>query len=106
MPESGTVQPEVDEETKIAPRFHVVLLDDDDHTYEYVIEMLGRLFGYGRERAFQMAREVDTTGRVIVWTGDRETAEFKRDQIHAYGPDPRISRCAGSMSAIVEPAPA
>jgi ATP-dependent Clp protease adaptor protein ClpS len=51
-----------------------------------------------------MAREVDTTGRVIVYTGSLEQAEFKRDQIHAYGADWRIPRCAGSMSAIVEPA--
>jgi len=46
---------------------------------------------------------VDGTGRVIVWTGDLEKAEFKRDQIHAYGADWRIPRCKGSMSAILEP---
>ncbi|MBI4565515.1 MAG: ATP-dependent Clp protease adaptor ClpS [Planctomycetes bacterium] len=91
-------------ESRLAPNYHVVLLDDDHHTYEYVVEMLGKIFGYGVEKAFQMAREVDTTGRVIVWTGALEQAEFKRDQIHAYGPDWRIPRCKGSMSAILEPA--
>ncbi|HEY3226847.1 MAG TPA: ATP-dependent Clp protease adaptor ClpS, partial [Planctomycetota bacterium] len=65
---------------------------------------LGKIFGYGVERAFQMAREVDTTGRVIVWTGALEQAEVKRDRIHGYGADPRIPHCKGSMSAIVEPA--
>lgn len=99
LPETG-----VSEEVKLQPPYHVVLLDDQDHTYEYVIEMLGRLFGHSRERAFAMAREVDTSGRVIVFTGSLEEAEFKRDQIHAYGKDWRIPRCAGSMSAIVEPA--
>jgi ATP-dependent Clp protease adaptor protein ClpS len=83
----------------------VVLLDDDEHTYEYVIGMLMQLFGYTREKAYQMAREVDTTGRVIVLTTSKEHAELKRDQIHAFGPDPFSSKpCAGSMSAVVEPA--
>ncbi len=90
--------------TKLQPPYHVVLLDDQDHTYEYVIEMLGKVFGHGRDKAFQMAQEVDASGRCNVYTGSLEQAEFKRDQVHAYGADPRIPRCAGSMSAIVEPA--
>jgi ATP-dependent Clp protease adaptor protein ClpS len=51
-----------------------------------------------------MACEVDRAGRVIVETTTRERAELKRDQIHSYGADWRISHCRGSMSAIVEPA--
>jgi ATP-dependent Clp protease adaptor protein ClpS len=98
------VEPEVVQETRLEPRYHVVLLDDDHHTYDYVVEMLGKLFGYGAERAFQMAVEVDTTGRVIVWTGSLERAEHHRDRIHGYGRDWRIPACAGSMSAVVEPA--
>jgi len=86
------------------PRYHVVLLDDDDHSYDYVIEMLIKLFGHSRERAFLMACEVDGAGRVIVDTTTKERAELKRDQIHAYGSDWRIPRCKGSMSAVVEPA--
>jgi len=87
-----------------APLWHVILLDDDDHTYDYVIEMLGKIFGHSLETAFQMAREVDTTGRVIVDTTSRERAELKRDQIHAYGGDWRLERSQGSMSATIEPA--
>jgi ATP-dependent Clp protease adaptor protein ClpS len=47
---------------------------------------------------------VHTRSRVIVDTTSLERAELKRDQIHAYGPDPRLPRCAGSMSATIEPA--
>jgi len=89
---------------KQAPLWHVVLLDDDDHTYEYVIRMLMELFHHSRETAYRMAVEVDTTGRVIVDTTTRERAELKRDQIHAYGPDPLLQRSRGSMTAILEPA--
>lgn len=86
------------------PSYHVVLLDDDEHTYEYVVEMLVKLFGHDHDTAYRMAAEVDGQGRVIVETTHLERAELKRDQIHAYGPDWRIERCLGSMSALVEPA--
>ncbi len=98
-------KPHTEERTKRQPPYHVILLDDDDHTYEYVIRMLQELFGHSFETAYLMAVEVDTTGRVIVLTTTKEHAEFKRDQIHAFGPDPLSSHgCAGSMSAVIEPA--
>lgn len=86
-----------------APLYHVVLLDDDDHTYEYVIEMLHTLFRHPRELAYRLACEVDSTGRAIVDTAVLERAELKRDQIHAYGPDWRLERSRGSMRAVLEP---
>src|SRR5215467_8012020 len=93
------------EKTKRQPPYNVVLLNDDDHSYEYVIIMLQQLFGHPPEKGYQMAKEVDTSGRVIVLTTTMEHAELKRDQIHAFGPDPLIARCKGSMSAVIEPAP-
>ncbi len=87
------------------PQFHAVLLDDDQHTYDYVIEMLQKLFCYSTAEAFQHAVEVDTTGRTVVITCELAAAEFARDQIHAYGADPRMpGRSKGSMRAILEPA--
>lgn len=99
------VRPDVIDQTDEQPAtlWRLVLLDDNDHTYEYVIEMLGRLFGYGIEKAFALARIVDTDGRVTLMTAEREQCELKQSQIHAYGADPRIPRSKGSMTAIVEP---
>src|ERR1041384_2368523 len=90
--------------TKKLPPYHVVLLDDDDHTYEYVIEMLRAIFGYGIEKGLKLAEEVDSSGRVIVFTPHKELAELKRDQILAFGTDARIASCKGSMTAVIEPA--
>ncbi|MEW6252047.1 MAG: ATP-dependent Clp protease adaptor ClpS [Planctomycetota bacterium] len=105
--EQTVVRPEAARpKPRTAPLWHVVLLDDDDHTYEYVIEMLGKVFGYGVRKAFALACEVDTTGRVIVDTTHFERAELKQQQIHACGADPRIARSAGSMTAVLEPAQA
>ena len=87
------------------PRYHVVLWDDSEHTYDYVIAMLQQLFGHPFERAYQMAKQVDQHGRVVCLTTTKEHAELKRDQIHAFGKDELIPRCQGSMSATIEPAP-
>ena len=99
LPEEQT-----DVRTRRQPPYHVILLNDDDHTYQYVIYMLQKLFGHPPETGFVMAQEVDTKGRVIVDTTSLERAELKRDQIHAFGADPLIPRCKGSMSAEIEPA--
>ncbi|MBA2344357.1 MAG: ATP-dependent Clp protease adaptor ClpS [Rubrobacter sp.] len=90
--------------TENLPPYNVVLLDDDDHSYEYVIFMLRKVFGHPLEKGLKMAQEVDATGRVVVKTTHLEEAELKRDQIQNFGPDPLIPRCKGSMSATVEPA--
>lgn len=98
-PEAATAEPK----PQTAPQWQVVLLDDDFHTYAYVIEMLGKIFGHAPERAYQMACEVDGSGRVVVYTGVYEQAEFKQQQVHAYGPDWRVPHCKGAMTAVLEP---
>ena len=112
MPQQGssavaepTVRREIqqDREHKRQPRYHVILWDDDDHSYEYVILMMRQLFGHAFERGFQIAKQVDGGGRAICITTTREHAELKRDQIHSFGRDHLINRCAGSMSATIEP---
>jgi ATP-dependent Clp protease adaptor protein ClpS len=92
-----------DKKRKRQPRYNVILWDDDDHTYAYVIVMLQEVFGYPPEKGFLMAEEVDSRGKVIVLTTTLEHAELKRDQIHAYGKDDLIAGCKGSMSATIEP---
>mgnify|MGYP005847297091 FL=1 len=81
-----------------------MLLNDDDHSFEYVIEMLKSLFGYPDEKGYLLAQQVDRDGRAIVFTTHKELAELKRDQIHAFGTDVRVATCRGSMTAIIEPA--
>ena len=83
------------------PPYHVVLLDDQDHTHEYVIEMMQSLFAHPKERGYQIAQEVHLRKKAVVHTTHLELAELKRDQIHAFGTDMRVATCAGSMSACV-----
>jgi ATP-dependent Clp protease adaptor protein ClpS len=103
---SATVLPEIDNSTdsKVQPLYHVILLNDEDHTYDYVVEMLVKIFKMSDAEAFSHAVEVDTKGTTILLTCELSKAELKRDQIHSYGPDWRLPRSMGSMAAIVEPA--
>ena len=107
---AAVAEPEADQKQharrtpKRQPRYNVILWDDDDHTYEYVIDMMQELFAHDIERGFEIAVEVDTSGRAICLTTTMEHAELKRDQIHAYGKDDAIAHCKGSMSATIEPA--
>ena len=87
------------------PPYHVVLINDNDHTYDYVIEMLSSVFGYNPTKGYSMAHQLNPHGRVIVATTHKEHAELKRDQIHAFGRDWRLERCKGAMSAVIESAP-
>lgn len=94
-----------DEKRKRQPRYNVILWDDDDHSYEYVILMMRKLFGHPIETGLKIAEQVDIGGKAICLTTTREHAELKRDQILAFGKDDLIDRCKGSMSATIEPEP-
>ncbi len=97
-------QPRAEEDRERPVPWNVVLLDDDDHSYEYVIRMGQQLFGMSLERAFQLAKTVDAEGRAVCTTTHKELAELKQEQIHCFGPDPLMQRSKGAMSAVIEPA--
>ena len=89
---------------RTAPLYHVIILNDDDHTIEYVVEMLQAVVGLSAGDALALTLEADSTGSSIVRTCPLEEAEQKRDAIHAYGPDWRMPQSRGSVAALVEPA--
>lgn len=72
---------------KVQPPFAVIVENDDLHTYAYVIEGLSKVCGHSREKAFSLAVEIDTRGRAVVWSGTKELAELKCEQIRGLGPD-------------------
>ena len=96
-------QPRAEKRPKRQPRYHVVLWNDDDHTYQYVVAMLQKLFGHPASTGLKLATAVDRTGRAVILTTTREHAELKRDQIHAFGADRLLARSKGAMLASIEP---
>lgn len=89
---------------KVQPPYNLILLDDDDHSDRYVVHMCQTIFGYPPEKGRQIAKEVDSQKRVIIYSGSLEVVEFKQEQVHSFGPDPLIQRCQGSMSSVIEKA--
>ena len=78
-------------------KYDVVLLNDDEHSYSYVCCMLNDVFGLTQDQALQKAKEVDSKGEVILYTGYFEHAEYKASIIDAYGPDQSMPKSNGSM---------
>ena len=83
--------------------WQVVLIDDDQHTYDYVIEMLMEVCGHPMELAFQMACDVDVHKRVVVDVTSKEAASEKCRRISSFGPDWRMKRSRRSMQSVMEP---
>lgn len=98
-PSTGTIT-----DSRLEKLYHVIILNDDEHSYEYVIEMLQNVFKLSYAAAAGHTIEADTTGSSIVMTCGLEEAEQKRDAVHAYGPDWRMPQSRGSVAALVEPA--
>ena len=90
---------------KREPLYHVIIWNDETHTYEYVIELLMKLFNHSFQKAYDITHTVDKTGKGIAFTTHKELAELKRDQVLAYGPDWRMTTSEGTNRASIEPAP-
>ncbi len=91
--------------TRRQPPYNVIVLNDEEHTFEYVIELLTKLFGHSLTLAETLTWRIHNTGRAIVLTTHRELAELKREQVLGYGPDPRMSISKGPLGCYIEPAP-
>jgi ATP-dependent Clp protease adaptor protein ClpS len=92
-------------QTRRQPPYHVVILNDEEHTFEYVIDLLTKLFRHSLPAAEELTWRIHNTGRAIVYTTHKEKAELKRDQVLAWGPDPRMSISKGPLGCYIEPAP-
>jgi ATP-dependent Clp protease adaptor protein ClpS len=97
-------KPKQEAQTEKARLFQIILLDDDEHSYAYVIEMMRTLFGFSYEDALRVAYDVDYLGQATVKVCPLEEAMVGREQIINYGPDERLPRSNSSMVAIVQEA--
>ena len=87
---------------KRLPRYKVILWNDEDHTFQYVINMMRKIFGYDTTRGMIIATGVHTCGKITVATLPLEVAELRRDQIRSFGPDPFLDQSTSSMYATIE----
>ena len=107
FPAAGPItKPKVKEttETRLLPPYHVILLNDDHHSFEFVIEVLRKAIGFTEEHAFLVTQEAHTKGRAIVWTGPKEVAELKAEQIQSFHEVQPGGRKLGPLGVVIEPA--
>jgi ATP-dependent Clp protease adaptor protein ClpS len=99
-------RPETHEEhkTKRLPPYNVILLNDDDHSMEFVVMVLVKVFSYELEKCVQLMLHAHTTGRAIVWTGAKEVAELKVEQIRTFH-EMKGAKNIGALGCEIEPAP-
>jgi ATP-dependent Clp protease adaptor protein ClpS len=93
-------------ETRREPPYNVIILNDEEHTFDYVIEVLCKIFRHPTATAEELTWRIHNTGRAIVYTTHKEHAELKRDQVLEYGADPRMDISTGSLRCHIEPAEA
>ncbi len=92
--------------TKRQPPYAVVLHNDDVNGFDFVIEVLRKVFHYERLKAELLTLQAHETGRAVIWSGSLEVAELKADQVRACGPDPRMSALgAVPLRVTLEPLP-
>lgn len=81
---AGVATPERLSQTvrKPYPSFKVIVLNDDENTFEHVVNTLVRYIpGMVSDRAWKLADEIHKSGRAIVWTGPLEQAELYHMQL-------------------------
>ena len=67
------------------PSMYKVVLHNDDYTpMEFVVLLLGDLFGMSREKATQVMLHVHTRGKGVCGVFTREIAETKVAQVNEY----------------------
>jgi len=64
--------------------WNVVVLNDPVNLMSYVTFVFQRVFGFSQAVAEKHMLEVHENGKSIVWTGNREKAEFYIQQLHSH----------------------
>jgi ATP-dependent Clp protease adaptor protein ClpS len=96
----GNIEIELEEQ----PPYAVMLHNDDVNSFEWVIKVLNKVFGYGYWRCLRLAMKAHASGQSNVWSGALEIAELRADQMVSCGPDPlRIKDGARPLRVTLDP---
>ena len=77
------IEERTDEATRLAPRWKVILLNDDVTTFQFVIELLQSLFHKPRQEAELLTREIHDTGAALITVTSRERGELYVEQVRS-----------------------
>jgi ATP-dependent Clp protease adaptor protein ClpS len=72
------------EDIALGVPWNVIIHDDPVNLMDYVTRVLQRVFNYQEQYAIRLMLEVHQLGRSVVWTGQREKAEFFVQQLQLH----------------------
>jgi len=72
------------ETTQLDVPWNVIVHDDPVNLMGYVTFVLMKIFGYDEKKASILMLQVHKLGRSVVWSGQREKAEFYVQQLQAH----------------------
>lgn len=99
------LEPETTSRPRLLPPYNVILMNDDDHSMEFVVDVLRKVFGYPLEKSFQLMQTAHETGMAVVWTGPKEVAELKAEQMSTFHETrERDNKDLGPVGVRIEPA--
>lgn len=85
-------RPETDEAVASDRPWIVIVWNDPINLMNYVVYVLQKLFGYGRQKATKLMLQVHNEGKAIVSDGPREKCEADVARLHAHGLWATLSR--------------
>ncbi len=91
--------------TRHLPPYHVILENDDYHSMEFVVGVLQKALGCTEESAYQFMMLAHTSGQAVVWTGNKEVAELKMEQMQSFHEIAQSGKKLGPLAVRIEPAP-
>jgi ATP-dependent Clp protease adaptor protein ClpS len=106
----GVLKPEIETASKhkTLPPYNVILLNDDVHSMPFVVTVLQKVFGFDEQKACLLMLEAHHNQRTIVWSGSKEGAEFKQEQVRTFHEIVSLpgssDKDLGHLDCVIEPA--
>jgi ATP-dependent Clp protease adaptor protein ClpS len=98
-------EPELETRSWMLPPYHVLIENDDHHSMAFVVMVLRKVFGYDDTKSAQLMLTAHEQGEAVVWTGSKEVAELKVDQIRTFTENHwSDNRELGPLGCRIEPA--
>lgn len=99
------LEPKSSSRPRLLPPYNVILENDDHHSMDFVVDVLRKVFSYPMEKSFQMMLVAHETGCAVVWTGPKEVAELKAEQMLTFHEkSSRTGEDLGPLGVRIEPA--
>jgi ATP-dependent Clp protease adaptor protein ClpS len=85
--ETPVRQPRIDEPGgDLDAPWQVIVLNDDHNTFDGVAHALSSVLpGMSFDQGMNLANRIHSTGRAVVWSGQKEQAELYWEQLKGFG---------------------